>query len=52
MMDKASRKFLSGESHLPPDSWVIVEHFQSPDGARSNAALLRAAALQAGVTYE
>jgi sugar phosphate isomerase/epimerase len=40
------------EPHLPPDSWAILEHVQTPEEARSSVALLRAAAKKVGVTLE
>jgi sugar phosphate isomerase/epimerase len=36
--------------HLPDDSWVILEHTQTPEETRSSVALLRDAANRAGVT--
>ncbi|MBN1580832.1 MAG: sugar phosphate isomerase/epimerase [Anaerolineae bacterium] len=36
--------------YLPEDSWVILEHVQTPDEARSSLGLLRVAADAAGVT--
>jgi sugar phosphate isomerase/epimerase len=36
--------------HMPDDSWVILEHVQTPDEARSSLELLRAAADGAKVT--
>jgi sugar phosphate isomerase/epimerase len=36
--------------HVPMDSWVILEHVQTPDEARASVALLRDAATRAGVT--
>jgi sugar phosphate isomerase/epimerase len=38
--------------HLPDDSWVILEHVQTPAEARASLALLRAAAGKAGVVLE
>jgi sugar phosphate isomerase/epimerase len=35
--------------HLPPDSWVILEHVQTPEEGRASLALLREAAAAAGV---
>jgi len=36
--------------HLPEDSWIILEHVQSPEEGRASVKLLRAAADEAGVT--
>lgn len=36
--------------HLPEDSWVLLEHVQSPQEARASVALLLDAAKEAGVT--
>ena len=36
--------------HLPPDSWVILEHVQTPEEGRASVARLRAAAATASVT--
>lgn len=38
--------------HLPEDSWIILEHVQTPEEARSSLALLRDAAKEAGVRLE
>lgn len=38
------------EPHLPPDSWLILEHVLSADEARASLACLRSAAASAGVT--
>ena len=38
--------------NLPDDSWLIVEHVQSDDEARSNLKYLRKAAASVGVTLE
>lgn len=38
--------------HVPEDSWVILEHVQTPEEARSSLALLRTAAEKAGVRLE
>lgn len=38
--------------HLPADSWVILEHVQTPEEGRASVALLRDAAHEAGVTLE
>ena len=40
------------QPHLPQDSWLILEHAQTPDEARSSLAHLRAAAAQAGVELQ
>jgi sugar phosphate isomerase/epimerase len=36
--------------HMPDDSWVILEHIQTPEEGRASLALLRAAAAQVNVT--
>jgi sugar phosphate isomerase/epimerase len=35
--------------HMPEDSWLILEHVQTPEEARASLALLRSCAIQAGV---
>jgi hypothetical protein len=32
--------------HMPDDSWVILEHVQTPEEGRASLALLRTAAAQ------
>ncbi|QDU70575.1 sugar phosphate isomerase/epimerase family protein [Mucisphaera calidilacus] len=39
-------------AYAAADSWVIVEHCQSAEEARSSVALIRAAAAEAGVAFE
>jgi sugar phosphate isomerase/epimerase len=38
--------------HLAEDSWLILEHIQTPEEGRASAQLLRAAAQAAGVTLD
>ena len=38
--------------HMPDDSWLILEHVLSPEEAASSLALLREAAVEAGVVLE
>ncbi len=38
--------------HLPDESWVILEHVQTPEEGRNSIRLLRAAAEEASVTLE
>lgn len=38
--------------HVPTDSWVVLEHVQTPEEARASVALLRCAAAGVGVALE
>lgn len=40
------------QAHLPADSWVILEHVETPEEADASLKVLREAALKAGVTLE